>query len=63
MNEPDIAINGQRLTVAQAMTVRCALENFAMELQTNGLGDDMHGKAMTAGYLSAIYEIRGIIFR
>ncbi len=30
--EPTITINGVSLTTAQAMTVRVALQNFAMEL-------------------------------
>lgn len=31
--EPDITINGKRLTAAQAMTVRVAIQSFAMELE------------------------------
>jgi hypothetical protein len=56
-NEPEIAINGVRLTTAQAMTIRVALGSFALSLRSDGLGDDEHGRAMTAAYLHAVGEI------
>jgi len=58
MNEPEIIINGQHLTPSEAMTVRVALEGFAVDLVANGLGSDENGKRMTAGYLDAIGRIR-----
>jgi len=61
--EPSIEVNGVALTTAQAMTVRVAIESFASDLQGGGLGDDEHGKAMTAAYRARIDEIREIIFR
>lgn len=57
MSEPAITINGRPLTEGQAMTMRVALENFAMDL-TEGLGDDEHGKLMTGLYRARIAEIR-----
>ncbi len=57
MNESHITINGKSLSVAQSMTVRVALNDFAMSLRSDGLGDDDHGKAMVEGYLKAINEI------
>ena len=56
--EPAMTINGVALTIAQAMTVRVALEAFAADLAERGLGDDAHGIAMTEGYLRAIRDIR-----
>ena len=53
-----ITINGSALTPGQAMTIRVAIETFAIDLADNGLGDDPHGQAMTSGYLKAIQEIR-----
>jgi hypothetical protein len=61
MSEPAITINGHTLTSAQAMTVRVAIESFAVDLQA-GLGDDEHGRTMTAAYKDRIREIRGLIF-
>lgn len=58
MTEPNIVINGVQLTVAQSMTVRVAIESFAMDLQRNGLGNDETGKAIAKGYLDRIWEIR-----
>ena len=56
--EPDITINGVRLTTAEAMTVRVALSAFAMDLKCEGsLGDDDHGHAMRDGYLAALRDI------
>lgn len=49
--EPSIEINGITLTHGQAMTVRVALENFAMTLASEGLGEDKTGKGICAGYL------------
>lgn len=58
--EPQISIQGFLLTAAQAMTIRVAIENFAVSLR-DGLGDDAHGKAMTEGYLARIQEIRKLM--
>lgn len=57
-DEPQIVINGQLLTQAQATTVRVALESLALDLASNGLGDDQSGRMMTAAYLTAINAIR-----
>lgn len=57
MNEPTITINGYTLSQAEAMTLRVSLGNFAIFLTDEGLGDDEHGKALTAGYLAAIRSI------
>lgn len=59
--EAAITINGQPLTVGQSMAVRCALQSFATSLSEEGLGDDEHGRAMTAAYLARIREINVLI--
>ena len=59
-DEPTIIINGQQLNTAQAMTIRVALNVFAIDLQ-DGLGNDDHGKKMTAAYQSRLTEIFRII--
>lgn len=56
MSEPAIIINGVRLTTGQAMTVRVALGSFAMSLN-DGLGDDEHGRQMTAAYRERLREL------
>lgn len=61
IQEPVITINDVRLHTGQAMTVRVALEIFAIDLQDNGCGDDEHGKRMTQHYLAAIQAIREMI--
>jgi hypothetical protein len=60
--EPAIAINGVRLTDPQAMTVRVALESFAITLATEGLGADEHGRLMVAAYEAQIREIRAMMY-
>lgn len=56
--EPEIVINGRRLELREAMTLRVAVQSFAASLQDqDALGDDEHGRGMRAGYLAAI---RGI---
>lgn len=58
MDEPTITINGTTLTTGQAMTLRVALGSFLMSLSgENPLGDDEHGKAMTAAYQARGREI------
>ena len=57
VDEPEIIINGTRLTIGQAYTLRVAVSSFATELKNEGLGDDAHGVAMTAGYLARLNEI------
>ncbi len=60
--EPAIIVNGHTLTEGQAMTVRVAIEMFAVDLRS-GLGDDQHGRVLTAIYLDRIREIRALIFQ
>lgn len=51
MSEAAISINGHTLTEGEAMTVRVALTDFMFTLaDPNRLGDDEHGRRMTAGY-------------
>jgi len=61
MDEPIITINGHRLHTGQAMTVRVALESFAIDLQRDGLGDDEHGRRLTQHYLAAIEAINAMM--
>jgi hypothetical protein len=60
--EPHIVINGYTLAKGEAMTVRVALESFAMDMEVDGLGDDEHGKRMSEAYLKNIHSIRKYIF-
>ena len=60
--EPDITISGVALNFAQSMTMRVAIESFAMSLAA-GLGDDETGKAIGAGYKARIGEIRELMQR
>lgn len=57
----EITINGKPLTKAQSMTVHVAIQSFSIDLQRTGLGDDEHGKAMTAAYLERISEINQLL--
>lgn len=61
-NEPLISINAHLLTAAQSMTIRVALESFALDLNVEGLGPGEHSRAMVAGYLACISEIRALMF-
>lgn len=59
--EPKIIINGIELTEAQALTVRVAVQSFAIGLSSQGLGDDATGMAIAAGYHARIAEINDIM--
>jgi len=50
--EPDITINGIRLTEAQAMLVRVAVSSFDPDC-----GDDEHGSLMTKAYTGRMREV------
>ena len=54
VKEPHILINGYRLTDGQAMTIRVAIEYFALGLQE--IGDEV-------GYLDRIAEIREMVMK
>jgi len=43
------------------MTVRVAVEHFAMGLRVTGLGNDETGKAICAGYLERVKEIQKLM--
>jgi hypothetical protein len=62
VSEPRITINGQELSEGQATTIRVAIESFAADLRSDGLGDDDHGRKMVAGYMARLNEIRDLIF-
>lgn len=62
-NEPIIVINGEPMSTGAAMTLRVALESFAMDLGERGLGKDDHGLRMTKGYLDQIRVIRIAMFK
>lgn len=61
-DEPIETLNGVALSIGQAMTLRVALESFAMSLQTEGLGDDESGRGLTKGYLDCIAQLRAIVY-
>lgn len=51
-DEPEIIINGTKLTNAQAMAVRVAVSSFDADC-----GDDEHGKAMSKAYTERLGEV------
>lgn len=51
-DEPEIIINGIRLTDAQAMAVRVAVSSFDVDC-----GDDEHGRAMNKAYTARLNEV------
>lgn len=61
MNEPEIVINNQKLSKAEAMTIRVAVASFQVTLQ-EGLGDDEAGKSICEGYKNCINLINRKIF-
>jgi hypothetical protein len=60
--DPVIIINGQRLTPAQALTVRCALDAFQTALLTIGLpGEPAHSARMQQAYLARLAELQALL--
>jgi hypothetical protein len=62
MKEPTIIINGTELPESASMTVRVAIENFAMDLK-NGLGEDEIGKQICQNYKDNINLIRSVMYK
>lgn len=59
--EATIIINGQQLTAAQAMSLRCAMTSFLTDLHHRGLGDDEHGRTMTCNYQARGREVEAMM--
>jgi len=63
VTEVKITINGYPLTLAQSMTFRVALESFASDLSSNGLGNDVDGMELAKLYLMRTNEIRQLMYK
>ena len=61
--EAKIEINGVRLTQAQSMTLRVAIECFQHELLIEKLGDDEMGQRMQKAYSERAVEITNLIHK
>jgi hypothetical protein len=59
--EPKITINGVELTVGQSMTVRVAIAALIINIQSDGLGDDEHGKIMATAYIDRAREVERLL--
>lgn len=59
--EPLITINGVAISPGAAMTVRVAIESYAMWLDENALGDDEPARSIRAGYLKQIQYLRHLL--
>lgn len=59
MTEPSITINGVQLTPGQAMTVRVAIEMFAMQIAE----PDFEIGPIGSLYQASIAEIRKVMYR
>jgi hypothetical protein len=58
-SEPQIDINGVRLSVGQAMALRVACTAYLDEMASNpdALGPDEHGRRMTSLYADRLREV------
>lgn len=61
-SEPEITVNGVALSFAQAMTMRVALQSFLFSLE-EGLGEDEHGRKMSANYAAHAHAIERLMAR
>ncbi len=60
--EASIIINGKSLNNLESMTIRVAIENFAIDLR-DGLGNDECGKRITKLYLECMTNIRKLLYK
>lgn len=49
-DEAKVTVNGVELTSVESMTMRVAITAFAVEMATEGLGNDEVGQAIAVGY-------------
>ena len=64
MKEPEMTIEGQRLSEGEVMTLRVALASFVLELQRkDALGADEHGRGMVAGYTKCAQSVTAKMWR
>ena len=61
MDEAIVLINGVRLNIGQAMTLRVAIGSFLTSMQDDGLGSDDAGKAMAEAYIARASEIEMLL--
>ena len=62
MTEADVTINGKSLSFGQVMTLRVAIGSFLIGLQeSDALGDDENGRAMTKAYKARLAEIMNML--
>lgn len=59
-NEPEITINGTRLTDVQVMIVRTGLELFSRHIAEHGMGYDDQGQPQADRYLQRIAKIKAL---
>lgn len=59
--EAEVTIDGVRLTDAQVMALRVAISSRLMDLRENGLGNDDHGRKMTALYIERSSEVEAML--
>jgi hypothetical protein len=60
--EPIITLSGQRLTPAQVLTLRCALDAFRTTLTTLGLpGEPAHSARLEQRYLECLDELEVLL--
>ena len=63
VTEPNIIINGTILSQGASLTIRVAIEHFALLLsRENCLGNDKIGRNIREGYIEQIDNIRRIIY-
>ena len=64
MKEPEIIINGRKLSDGEVVTIRCAIEHFAIFLNSpECLGDDQHGLRIRELYVISLGNIRQAMFK
>ena len=62
--EPKIVINGVKMSFAQSMTIRVALEGFASQMsEPHVLGEDEHGITMAKLYHQSVDSIRPALYK
>lgn len=59
--EADITVNGVKLSTAQAMTVRVALNSFAMDMNSPFFQQDKNGKALAKCYLRCVSDVNAML--
>lgn len=63
MSEPQVVVNGCKLTEAQTVCLRVAMESMLKALQEGPFAEDLYGREMSSLYCMRLREVQTLWVR